>query len=45
MSDIINEMGAASAEAQGLNKPVTTAQKLRNSDHKVYLLSERLGKK
>lgn len=45
ISEIINEIGEASARAQGLNKPVTTAQKLRNSDHVVYLLSEKTGKK
>lgn len=45
MSEIINELGEASARAQGLNKPVTTAQKLRNSDQIIYLLSENLGQK
>lgn len=45
ISEIINELGEASARAQGLNKPVTTAQKLRNSDHVVYLLTEKTGKK
>lgn len=45
ISEIINELGEASAKAQGLNKPVTTGQKLRNSDHIVYLLSEKTGKK
>lgn len=45
MSEIVNELGEASARAQGLNKPVTTAQKLRNSDQVIYLLSENLGQK
>lgn len=45
ISDIINELGEASARAQGLSKAVTTAQKLRNSDHIVYLLSEPTGRK
>lgn len=45
VSEIINELGEASAKAQGLTKPVTTAQKLRNSDHNVYLMSEKNGKK
>lgn len=45
ISEIINDLGEASARAQGLNKPVTTAQKLRNSDHIVYLLTEKTGKK
>ncbi|XP_031640999.1 alpha-tubulin N-acetyltransferase [Contarinia nasturtii] len=44
ISDIINELGEASARAQGLSKAVTTAQKLRNSDHIVYLLSEPTGR-
>lgn len=38
-------MGEASARAQGLNKPVTTALKLRNSEHVVYLLSENTNRK
>lgn len=45
ISDIINELGEASARAQGLRSTVTTAQKLRNSDHIVYLLSESTGRK
>lgn len=45
IAEIINEVGEASAKAQGLGKPVTTSQKLRNSDHIVYLLSEKTGKK
>lgn len=45
ISEIINEVGEASARAQGLSKPVTTAQKLRNSDHVVYIISENSGRK
>lgn len=45
ISEIINELGESSAQAQGLSKPVTTAQKLRNSDHIVYLLAEETGRK
>lgn len=45
MSEIINTLGEASARAQGLAKPVTSAQKLRNSDQSVYLLAEEAGKK
>lgn len=45
VSEIINEVGEASARAQGLSKPVTTAQKLRNSDHIVYIISENSGRK
>lgn len=45
MSEIINTLGEASARAQGLNKAVTSAQKLRNSDHSVYLMAENAGTK
>lgn len=45
MTEIINGMGEASAQAQGLNKAVTTAQKLRNSEHAIYLLADDSGKK
>ncbi|XP_028128423.1 mediator of RNA polymerase II transcription subunit 12-like [Diabrotica virgifera virgifera] len=38
VSDIVNAMGEASAAAQGLTKPVTTADRLRNSEHKLYFL-------
>lgn len=31
-------MGEASARAQGLNKPITSALKLRDTDHTIYLL-------
>ncbi|KAK1125589.1 hypothetical protein K0M31_005946 [Melipona bicolor] len=31
-------MGEASAKAQGLNKPITSTLKLRDTDHVVYLL-------
>ncbi|GAB0100596.1 Alpha-tubulin N-acetyltransferase [Sergentomyia squamirostris] len=44
ISEIINDVGEASARAQGLTRAVTTAQKLRNSDHIVYLMSEKQGK-
>uniref|UniRef100_A0A6B2E4U0 Alpha-tubulin N-acetyltransferase n=1 Tax=Phlebotomus kandelakii TaxID=1109342 RepID=A0A6B2E4U0_9DIPT len=44
VSEILNDIGEASAQAQGLTRPVTTAQKLRNSDHMVYLMSEKNGK-
>lgn len=38
---ILDEMGSASAKAQGLLKPITSWDKLRNSDHTVYLLVDR----
>uniref|UniRef100_A0AAG5DK28 Alpha-tubulin N-acetyltransferase n=1 Tax=Anopheles atroparvus TaxID=41427 RepID=A0AAG5DK28_ANOAO len=40
ISEIINFIGTLSAQAQGLSVPVTTAQKLRNSDHHIYLMFE-----
>ncbi|EAA11927.5 AGAP005828-PA [Anopheles gambiae str. PEST] len=40
ISEIINTIGSMSAQAQGLSVPVTTAQKLRNSDHHIYLMFE-----
>lgn len=45
ISEVINVIGESSAKAQGLSKPVTTVQKLRNSDHIVYLLAEDTGNK
>lgn len=38
VTQIVNAMGEASAHAQGLSKPITTADKLRNSEHRLYLL-------
>ncbi|XP_076272790.1 alpha-tubulin N-acetyltransferase-like [Rhynchophorus ferrugineus] len=38
ITQIVNAMGEASAQAQGLSKQITTADKLRNSEHKLYLL-------
>lgn len=38
LSKILDDMGEASAKAQGLNKPITSALKLRDTDHIVYLL-------
>lgn len=38
LSSIINAMGEASALAQGLIKPITTAERLKNFDHRLYLL-------
>lgn len=45
LSDIINTMGEASAAAQGLTKPITTADKLKNSEHTLYLLVDPKGTK
>lgn len=38
-------MGEASAAAQGLTKPITTAERLRNSEHAVYLLIDQNASK
>lgn len=38
---IINAIGEASSFAQGLNNVITTADKLQNSDHFLYLMKER----
>jgi len=40
MKMIIDEMGKASAIAQELKSPVTSADKLVNSDHILYLMTE-----
>jgi len=40
---IIDEMGKASARAQDLKMPITTAEKLSKSDHIIYVLSEQTG--
>jgi alpha-tubulin N-acetyltransferase 1 len=37
---IVDEMGKASARAQDLKMPITTAEKLSKSDHTIYLFSE-----
>ncbi|XP_034183394.1 alpha-tubulin N-acetyltransferase [Osmia lignaria lignaria] len=38
LSRILDDMGEASARAQGLNKSITNSLKLRDTDHIVYLL-------
>ncbi|XP_055612234.1 alpha-tubulin N-acetyltransferase [Uranotaenia lowii] len=40
IAEIINFVGQLSAHAQGLSNPVTTSQKLRSSDHHIYLMFE-----
>ncbi|XP_032290551.2 alpha-tubulin N-acetyltransferase 1 isoform X3 [Drosophila virilis] len=41
MSEIIDRLGQLSATSQGLNKPVTTAQRLRMSENQtIYLLAD-----
>ncbi|CAD6232893.1 GSCOCG00007035001-RA-CDS [Cotesia congregata] len=43
ISRILDDMGEASAMAQGLSKPITSALKLRDTDHIVYLLVDSAG--
>lgn len=41
LSKVIDHLGEQSATAQGLNKVITTAEKLRNSPtHILYLLKD-----
>ncbi|XP_039286174.1 alpha-tubulin N-acetyltransferase isoform X2 [Nilaparvata lugens] len=40
VSEIMDTMGLASAKAQALLKPITSAEKLRNSNYDVYLLAD-----
>jgi alpha-tubulin N-acetyltransferase 1 len=41
MADIIDSMGLESAKAQGLHHPITSAEKMRNCDHTLYLMIDR----
>lgn len=45
VSEIINEIGETSATSQGLSVPVTSSDKLRRSDHILYVLNEKNDKK
>lgn len=39
VTDVVNALGAASANAQGLTRPITTSDRLRNSEQQIlYLL-------
>jgi len=40
LSKIVDSMGTASAKAQGLRGAITTAMKLKASNHRVYILKE-----
>ncbi|XP_066995204.2 alpha-tubulin N-acetyltransferase 1 isoform X2 [Anabrus simplex] len=40
ISEILDRMGRASAVAQDLRNPITTAERLRNFDHRVYFLTD-----
>lgn len=41
ISDIVDNIGEASSVAQELKSPITSAEKLKSSDHIVYLMTER----
>ncbi|KAL1131103.1 hypothetical protein AAG570_012340 [Ranatra chinensis] len=43
ISEVIDQLGIASAKAQGLQKAITNADRLRNSDYIVYLLFDPEG--
>jgi len=40
IADVIDTMGIASAKAQSLQHPITSAEKMRNFDHILYLMIE-----
>lgn len=44
VAEVVNAMGDASAAAQGLSNPITTAERLRKADQTVYLLVDREAK-
>ncbi|XP_023727055.2 alpha-tubulin N-acetyltransferase [Cryptotermes secundus] len=44
ISDILDAMGKSSAVAQGLKNAITSGERLRNSEHTVYLLIDPEGK-
>ncbi|XP_013882206.1 alpha-tubulin N-acetyltransferase 1 isoform X2 [Austrofundulus limnaeus] len=41
IATVIDELGIASAKAQQLTAPITSASKLQSQDHQVYLLKDR----
>lgn len=43
VNTVLHELGWASAKAQGLQKPITSGEKLRNSEHILYLLTDPAG--
>jgi len=40
ISNILDKMGEASGVAQQLKSPITSAEKLKRSDHILYLMTE-----
>lgn len=45
ISTVLDKMGVVSAKAQGLPVAITSATKLRNTDHVVYILTDPEGNK
>lgn len=45
ITKVIDGIGEASARAQSLNKPITSAAKLRDTDHIIYILLDREANK
>ncbi|XP_014210502.1 alpha-tubulin N-acetyltransferase-like [Copidosoma floridanum] len=43
LTRILDDMGEASAKAQGLNRVITSAIKLRDTDHIIYLMVDNQG--
>ncbi|XP_008216757.1 alpha-tubulin N-acetyltransferase isoform X1 [Nasonia vitripennis] len=43
LTRILDDMGEASAKAQGLNRTITSALKLRDTDHIIYLMVDNEG--
>ncbi|KAJ8667502.1 hypothetical protein QAD02_009165 [Eretmocerus hayati] len=43
LTRILDEMGEASAKAQGLNRTITSALKIRDTDHILYLMVDSEG--
>lgn len=43
MSVVLDKMGVVSAKAQNLPVAITSAAKLRNSEHVVYILTDPEG--
>ncbi|KAI8491621.1 Alpha-tubulin N-acetyltransferase 1 [Branchiostoma belcheri] len=40
LAKVIDDLGEASAKAQGLHGPITATYKLRSSDHRMYVLKD-----
>lgn len=45
VGEIIDEMGIASAKAQELHRPITSAKKMRDSEHTLYLIIDPVDNK